>query len=146
MNSHGVLCASVKTLFGVVCREVSPDLERLYLHLLVPLLRLCGYENKLIWFSRDFVQAAAAAEAGAFLISPFVGRILDWYKKNHPEESYEGDADPGVKSVKEIYNYYKHFGFNTVVMAASFRNTSRLLLHDSHWCLTGTGGSWPFGI
>lgn len=74
----------------------------------------------------------AAAEAGAFLISPFVGRILDWYKKNHPEESYEGDTDPGVKSVKEIYNYYKHFGFKTVVMAASFRNTSRLL-HSTHW-------------
>lgn len=70
-------------------------------------------------------QAAACAEAGAQLISPFVGRIYDWYKKSTGEE-YSGENDPGVQSVKRIYNYYRKFGYQTEVMGASFRNTSQL--------------------
>ncbi len=72
-----------------------------------------------------FGQAIACAEAGAFLISPFVGRILDWYKKNEGDE-YSGQNDPGVLSVKKIYQYYKKFGFNTIVMGASFRNVGEI--------------------
>jgi transaldolase len=72
-----------------------------------------------------FGQAIACAEAGAFLISPFVGRILDWYKKNE-SGSYSVDNDPGVLSVKRIYQYYKKFGFNTIVMGASFRNVGEI--------------------
>jgi len=71
-------------------------------------------------------QAIASAEAKATLISPFVGRILDWYKKNEPNNNYDGPNDPGVQSVTTIYNYYKHFGYNTVVMGASFRNTGEI--------------------
>lgn len=71
-------------------------------------------------------QAIAAAEAGATLVSPFVGRILDWYKKN-TDLNYEGANDPGVKSVTRIYNYYKKFGFKTEVMGASFRNAGEIL-------------------
>jgi transaldolase len=71
-------------------------------------------------------QAIACAEAGAKLISPFVGRIYDWYKKNTGIE-YEGAEDPGVQSVKRIYNYYRKFGYNTEVMGASFRNTGQIL-------------------
>jgi len=73
------------------------------------------------------VQAVAAAEAGAFLISPFVGRILDWHKKANNVESYPAAAeDPGVLSVRNIYNLYKDRGFNTVVMGASFRNVGEI--------------------
>ncbi|KAF7845784.1 hypothetical protein BT93_L0675 [Corymbia citriodora subsp. variegata] len=79
--------------------------------------------NLTLMFSQ--VQAIAAAEAGAFLISPFVGRILDWYKANHKKE-YSPQEDPGVKSVKEIYNYYKKFGYKTIVMGASFRNVGEI--------------------
>jgi transaldolase len=71
-------------------------------------------------------QAVAAAEAHATLISPFVGRILDWYKKNEPTGNYDGPNDPGVQSVTTIYNYYKKFGYKTVVMGASFRNTGEI--------------------
>ena len=71
-------------------------------------------------------QAIASAEAKATLISPFVGRILDWYKKNEPNGNYDGPNDPGVQSVTTIYNYYKKFGYKTVVMGASFRNTSEI--------------------
>jgi len=71
-------------------------------------------------------QAIASAEAKATLISPFVGRILDWYKKNEPNNNYDGPNDPGVKSVTTIYNYYKKFGYKTVVMGASFRNTGEI--------------------
>lgn len=71
-------------------------------------------------------QAVAAADAGAQLISPFVGRILDWYKKSTGQE-YAGADDPGVQSVKRIYDYYKKFGYKTEVMGASFRNTSQIL-------------------
>jgi len=73
-----------------------------------------------------FGQAVACAEAGVTLISPFVGRILDWYKKNKPGPSYEGDEDPGVVSVKKIFNYYKQYGYKTIVMGASFRNTGEI--------------------
>src|SRR6202042_711141 len=71
-------------------------------------------------------QAIAAAEAKATLISPFVGRILDWYKKNEPNGDHDGANDPGVQSVTKIYNYYKKFGYKTVVMGASFRNTGEI--------------------
>ncbi|WP_222612354.1 transaldolase [Undibacterium flavidum] len=71
-------------------------------------------------------QAAACAEAGAQLISPFVGRIYDWFKKQTGQEIY-GAEDPGVLSVKRIYNYYRKFGFSTEIMGASFRNTSQIL-------------------
>ncbi|MFC6646092.1 transaldolase [Granulicella cerasi] len=71
-------------------------------------------------------QAIACAEAGVTLISPFVGRILDWYKKNEPNADYEGANDPGVKSVTEIYNYYKKYGYPVQVMGASFRNTGEI--------------------
>jgi transaldolase len=72
-------------------------------------------------------QAIAAAEAHVTLISPFVGRILDWYKKNEPGRNNDGPNDPGVQSVTTIYNYYKKFGYKTVVMGASFRNTDEII-------------------
>lgn len=74
----------------------------------------------------SFSQAAACADAGAFLISPFVGRILDWYKANTDKKDYTAFEDPGVQSVTRIYNYYKQHGYKTVVMGASFRNTGEL--------------------
>ncbi|CAN8100722.1 unnamed protein product [Discula destructiva] len=70
-------------------------------------------------------QAIAAAEAGAFLISPFVGRILDWFKA-HTKKDYTKEEDPGVASVKAIFDYYKKFGYNTIVMGASFRNVGEI--------------------
>jgi transaldolase len=70
-------------------------------------------------------QAIACAEAGVTLISPFVGRILDWYKKDTGKD-YHGADDPGVQSVTRIYNYFKHFGYKTVVMGASFRNIGEI--------------------
>ncbi|KAL9612672.1 MAG: hypothetical protein Q9167_002754 [Letrouitia subvulpina] len=70
-------------------------------------------------------QAIAAAEAGAFLISPFVGRILDWYKATMKKD-YAPQDDPGVKSVKDIFNYYKKYGYKTIVMGASFRNSGEI--------------------
>jgi transaldolase len=75
----------------------------------------------------SFSQARACAEAGAFLISPFVGRILDWFKKDTGKTDYTAMEDPGVVSVTNIYNYYKSMGYNTVVMGASFRNTGEIL-------------------
>jgi transaldolase len=75
----------------------------------------------------SFCQAVRAAEVGVFLISPFVGRIMDWYKKKDGVEGYEPEEDPGVQSVRRIYNYYKKFGYETVVMGASFRNTGEIL-------------------
>lgn len=75
----------------------------------------------------SFAQARACAEAGVYLISPFVGRILDWYKKAEGKESYLPAEDPGVKSVTDIYNYYKQHGYETVVMGASFRNTEEII-------------------
>jgi len=75
----------------------------------------------------SFAQAQACAEANVFLISPFVGRILDWYKASTGIAEYASDEDPGVVSVTEIYNYYKQHGYNTVVMGASFRNIGEIL-------------------
>jgi transaldolase len=73
-----------------------------------------------------FSQAAACADAGAFLISPFVGRILDWFKKHTGKDAYAPLEDPGVQSVTQIYNYYKQRNYQTVVMGASFRNTGEI--------------------
>jgi transaldolase len=75
----------------------------------------------------SFAQAVACAEAGVTLISPFVGRILDWYIANTEHKAFEAQDDPGVKSVTQIYNYYKKFGYKTVVMGASFRNTGEIV-------------------
>ncbi|KAH9525220.1 Transaldolase [Bulinus truncatus] len=75
----------------------------------------------------NFYQAVACADAGATLISPFVGRILDWFVSNTDTKTFEPLEDPGVKSVTKIYNYYKKFGLKTVVMGASFRNTGEIL-------------------
>ena len=71
-------------------------------------------------------QARACAEADVYLISPFVGRILDWYKANSDKKEYAPAEDPGVISVTKIYNYYKEYGYNTVVMGASFRNVGEI--------------------
>ncbi|NGZ84313.1 transaldolase [Duganella aceris] len=80
--------------------------------------------NMTLLFS--LAQAIACAEAGAQLISPFVGRIYDWYKKSTGID-YVGGEDPGVQSVKRIYNYYRKFGYKTEVMGASFRNVGQIL-------------------
>lgn len=79
--------------------------------------------NLTLMFS--LVQAIGAAEAGAFLISPFVGRILDWYKAAMKKD-FAAAEDPGVKSVQAIFNYYKKFGYKTIVMGASFRNVGEI--------------------
>jgi transaldolase len=75
----------------------------------------------------SFAQAVAAAEAGVTLISPFVGRILDWFIKSTGRESYPGHEDPGVLSVTKIFNYFKTFGYKTEVMGASFRNIDEIV-------------------
>ncbi|MBC7958002.1 MAG: transaldolase, partial [Cytophagales bacterium] len=79
----------------------------------------------------SFCQAVACGEAGVRLISPFVGRIYDWHKKSAgsawDESTQSGANDPGVRSVRQIYNHYKHFGIKTEVMGASFRNTGQIL-------------------
>lgn len=74
----------------------------------------------------SFAQARACAEAGVFLISPFVGRIMDWYKASTGKDSFLAHEDPGVLSVTKIYHYYKEHGYKTVVMGASFRNTGEI--------------------
>ncbi len=74
----------------------------------------------------SLTQAIACAEAGAFLISPFVGRILDWFKSN-TQKDYDSLNDPGVESVEKIFNYFKKFNYNTIVMAASFRNKDEII-------------------
>ena len=73
-----------------------------------------------------FEQAVASAEVGVFLISPFVGRIMDWYVANTGVKQYAPDEDPGVQSVRRIYRYYKTHGYDTVVMGASFRNVGQI--------------------
>ncbi|MGI9276531.1 MAG: transaldolase [Endozoicomonas sp.] len=83
----------------------------------------------------SFAQAQACAEAGVFLISPFVGRILDWYKKAEGRE-FAPAEDPGVLSVTRIYNYYKQYDYKTVVMGASFRNTGEIIELAGCDCLT----------
>ncbi|HGO5815411.1 TPA: transaldolase [Mannheimia haemolytica] len=80
--------------------------------------------NLTLLFSQ--AQARACAEAGVYLISPFVGRILDWYKANSDKKEYAPAEDPGVISVTSIYNYYKQHGYKTVVMGASFRNVGEI--------------------
>jgi transaldolase len=74
----------------------------------------------------SFIQAVACAEAGITLISPFVGRILDWHKKQSGRDNYPANEDPGVLSVKSIYNYFKKFDYPTIVMGASFRNLGEI--------------------
>ncbi|GBG12630.1 transaldolase [Novimethylophilus kurashikiensis] len=74
----------------------------------------------------SFAQARACAEAGVTLISPFVGRILDWYKAKNPGTEYTSETDPGVISVRKIYQYYKEHGYKTTVMGASFRNIGEI--------------------
>ncbi|MFZ0566058.1 MAG: transaldolase [Chlamydiales bacterium] len=81
--------------------------------------------NMTLMFS--LAQAAAAADVGATLVSPFVGRILDWYKVSQHVESFSPEKDPGVISVTQIYNYFKKFGYKTQVMGASFRNVDEIL-------------------
>lgn len=81
--------------------------------------------NMTLLFS--LTQAIACADAGVTLISPFVGRILDWYKKNEGKDSYPPTEDPGVVSVTQIYNYFKKFGYSTEIMGASFRNKEEIL-------------------
>lgn len=89
-------------------------------------LRQYGIRSNLtLLFS--FAQAVACAEAGVQLISPFVGRILDWYKKSTGVAGYAPAEDPGVRSVTRIYSYYKKFGYATEVMGASFRNRDEIL-------------------
>lgn len=73
-----------------------------------------------------FGQAVACAQAGVYLISPFVGRIMDWYKAAEKVDGYPVDEDPGVKSVRRIYSYYKKYGYETLVMGASFRNAAEI--------------------
>jgi len=75
----------------------------------------------------SYAQAVACAEAGVTLISPFVGRIYDWYKKEHGGAEIPPDQDPGVASVTRIYNYYKKYGYKTQVMGASFRNVNQII-------------------
>ncbi|MGA7413332.1 MAG: transaldolase [Bryobacteraceae bacterium] len=75
----------------------------------------------------SFAQAVACAEAGVTLISPFVGRIYDWYRKEHGGAEIPADRDPGVASVTRIYNYYKKYGYKTQVMGASFRNVNQIV-------------------
>ncbi|HCI6001978.1 TPA: transaldolase [Klebsiella variicola subsp. variicola] len=75
----------------------------------------------------SFAQARACADASVYLISPFVGRILDWHKANRPEISFSSDQDPGVISVRNIYYFYKEHGYSTIVMGASFRNKNEIM-------------------
>ncbi len=82
------------------------------------------HTNLTLLFS--FAQAQACADAGVTLISPFVGRILDWHKAQQPEADFSGDNDPGVRSVKRIYEHYKGHGYQTIVMGASFRNSGEI--------------------
>ncbi|MCW4151036.1 transaldolase [Halomonas sp. 18H] len=82
------------------------------------------HTNLTLLFS--FAQARACADAGVTLISPFVGRILDWHKARDPEADFSGDRDPGVQSVRHIYEHFKRHGYETVVMGASFRNSGEI--------------------
>jgi transaldolase len=81
--------------------------------------------NMTLLFS--FAQAVACAQVGAYLISPFVGRIRDWYRAAEGVDEYAPDDDPGVKSVRRIYSYYKKYGYKTLVMGASFRNVDEVI-------------------
>jgi transaldolase len=81
--------------------------------------------NMTLTFS--MAQALACAEAKVQLISPFVGRILDWHTKNYPDQKFTPDSEPGVQLVRDIYNYYKKYELKTEIMAASFRNTGEII-------------------
>ncbi|WP_069383921.1 transaldolase [Halomonas caseinilytica] len=83
------------------------------------------HTNLTLLFS--FAQAQACADAGVTLVSPFVGRILDWHKARAPNADFSGERDPGVQSVRRIYEHYKGHGYDTVVMGASFRNSGEIL-------------------
>ena len=111
INRERVLIKIASTWEGIKAAEV---LEKEGIHCNLTLL-----------FS--FAQAVAAAEAGVTLISPFVGRILDWYKKHTGRDSYPGPEDPGVVSVTQIFNYFKTYGYKTEVMGASFRNIEEII-------------------
>lgn len=82
------------------------------------------HTNLTLLFS--FAQAQACADAGVTLVSPFVGRILDWHRAQQPEADFDGDRDPGVQSVRRIYEHYKGHGYQTIVMGASFRNSGEI--------------------
>ncbi len=111
INRNRVLIKLASTWEGIKAAEI---LEKEGIHCNMTLLfSLC--------------QAIGSAEAKVTLISPFVGRILDWYKKSEGKASYPPAEDPGVKSVTEIYNYYKKMGYKTVIMGASFRNSDEIL-------------------
>ena len=84
----------------------------------------------------SLAQAQACADAGVYLISPFVGRIMDWYKASTGVDGFAPEEDPGVQSVTQIYNHYKQHGYNTVVMGASFRNTGEIRQLAGCDCLT----------
>jgi len=111
IDTSRILIKIASTWEGV---QAAAELERRGIH--------C---NLTLMFS--LAQAIAAAEAGATLISPFVGRIMDWYKKAEGVDKYAAAEDPGVRSVTTIYNYYKNHGYSTVVMGASFRNSDEIL-------------------
>ncbi|WP_320668424.1 transaldolase [Prochlorococcus sp. MIT 1307] len=111
INNDRVLIKIASTWEGIKAAEV---LEREGIHCNLTLLF-------------GFAQAVACAEAGVTLISPFVGRILDWYKANKGKESYLGHEDPGVISVTKIFNYFKSHGYRTEVMGASFRNIEEII-------------------
>lgn len=111
VNPERILIKVASTWEGI---RAATELERQGIHCNLTLL-----------FS--MVQAVASADAGVTLISPFVGRIMDWYKKAEGVDAYAAHEDPGVKSVTSIYNYYKKHGYNTIVMGASFRNIDEIL-------------------
>jgi len=111
IDTSRILIKIASTWEGI---QAAAELERRGIH--------C---NLTLMFS--LAQAIAAAEAGGTLISPFVGRIMDWYKKAEGVDGYPAKNDPGVLSVTRIYNYYKHHGYATVVMGASFRNSGEIL-------------------
>ena len=110
INRDRILIKVASTWEGI---QAAKQLEELGIHTNLTLLF-------------NFAQAQACAEAGVTLISPFVGRILDWHKAQNPAGDFNGAKDPGVQSVTQIYNYYKAHNYNTVVMGASFRNISEI--------------------
>ena len=110
ISSERILIKLASTWEGI---EAARQLEKENIHCNLTLL-----------FS--FAQAVACADAGVTLISPFVGRILDWHKKNTAMGEYVAAKDPGVVSVSKIYNYYKNYGYKTIVMGASFRNVDEI--------------------
>ena len=120
VNTDRVLIKIAATWEGIRAAET---LERQGIHCNLTLL-----------FS--FAQARACADAGVYLISPFVGRIMDWYKASQGVDGFAPEQDPGVLSVTRIYNHYKQHGYNTVVMGASFRNIEEIRQLAGCDCLT----------